>query len=173
MHQRIDARLQRMESRYENWGVGELMRMAVEGDPAEETVVTLCRLLFRTSSGQNIRPPVRGVPGCIGGTEREDWPLLPVHLFEGIPFGVVDNWTIAGLAEPATWYLGYCLGHGVWNPDPYPDVGDDDLLAIAGRFVDHGPWRRPLEQWERDFVFSQVERAAEPDVAPARRPASG
>ena len=162
----LTGRLQWMESRHENYGVAELMQMAVEGFPADDTVFALCRLLFRPPPGRVLRPPARGLPGCIGETSREDWPLLPVHVFEGIPFSVVQMWSIAGLAEGTTLYLGYCLRNGVWNPEPYPVVSGDEVLAIAGRFIKHGPWRRHLEQWEREFVLSQAEHAAEPLATP-------
>jgi hypothetical protein len=101
----LARRLQWMEKRFENQGVAELMRMAVTADPSEETVVILCRLLFSSPSGGPLRRPGRGEPGFLGETTCSHWALEPVHLFGGIPFYIVRGWTIAGLPEPASWYL--------------------------------------------------------------------
>jgi hypothetical protein len=149
--------LQWLEKRHENQGVAELMRMAVTGEPSEETAVVLCRLLFRSRTGDSLRRPWRGQPGFLGETTYSDWPLEPVHLFRGVPFHIVRGWAIAGLPEPAPWYLAYCLRNGAWVAEDYPDRSDQELLAVAHAFVETGPWVDPRDEHERHFILSQVE----------------
>jgi hypothetical protein len=149
--------LQRLEARSENWGITELMRMAVQQEPSDETAVILCRLLFRSRSGEPRRRPARGQPGFFGGTTEADWPFEPVHLFRGVPFYIVSGWCIAGCPESATHYLADCLRNGAWNTERYSEMGDHELRAITNDFVEGGPWKHPLESHEVDFFFSQIE----------------
>src|SRR5262245_27122653 len=88
----LARRLQWMEKRFENQGVAELMRMAVTTEASEETAGVLCRLLFRSPSGDPLRRPARGELGFLGETTYSHWPFEPVHLFRGIPFYVVRGW---------------------------------------------------------------------------------
>ncbi len=150
------AQLQRMESRYEDWGASELMRMAVLGEPNEDTVIVLCRLLFRAPDGGSLRRPLRGEPAFIGDTTSADWSMEPVHLSRGMPFCVVTMYSLAGLAEPPPAYLAYCLRSGIWNADPYPEASDVKLRAAAEALIASGPWRRPLEECEQQVILGQI-----------------
>lgn len=151
------AGLQLMEARSEDWGVSELMRMAVLGEPDENTIIILCRLLFRSQDGGAMRRPMRGEPAFLGDTTYTDWPLEPLHLFQGVPFCIVSMYSLAGLPEPPPSYLAHCLRAGVWSTHPYPDVSNLDLKAITHEFIACGPWARPLEASEQRMLFAQVE----------------
>jgi hypothetical protein len=152
------GRLQRLEQRSEDWGVSELMRMAVLAERDDDTVIALCRLLFRSREGGPLRRPMLGEPGFLGGGEPDGrWPLEPVHLFQGVPFYVVRLYGLAGLPESGPLYLSYCLRNGVWNGEAYPEFGDGELRAIAEEFIESGPWAEPLGNDERQLLLSQVE----------------
>jgi hypothetical protein len=150
------ARLQRWEARWENLGVSELMRMAVMGEPSEDTAIVLCRLLFRGRDGGALRRPMRGEPGFLGDTSCADWPLEPVHLFQSVPFCIVSMYSLAGLPELPPGYLAYCLRAGAWNPDPYPEMSEMDLKAIAHDFIARGPWARTLASFEQQMLLAQI-----------------
>jgi hypothetical protein len=153
------AFLQTLETRQDGWGVAELMRLAVRAEVnlEDDTPIVLCRLLFRSASGGPLRRPMLGSPGFLGGGDNgPQWPLEPVHLFRGVPFYVVSMYGLAGLAESGPYYLIHCLRHGVWNPDPYPQPGDDELGAIAREFIKAGPWHRALRRDEREMILAQV-----------------
>jgi uncharacterized protein (TIGR02996 family) len=150
------VRLQQMQSRWPDYGIAEMMRMAVLGEPRNHTAIVLCRLLFCSRSGDPLRRPGLGEPGFPGNTTYSDWPLEPVQVHRGVPFYIVRGWGIAGLPESAPHYLAYCLQNGVWNSEPYALVSDEDLSAIARDFVASGPWKRRLDRYERRFILSQV-----------------
>jgi hypothetical protein len=151
-------RLQRFEQSSENWGVSELMRLAVLAEPEDDTAIVLCRLLFRSREGGPLRRPMLGEPGFLGRGEPDGrWPLEPVHLFRGIPFYVVWFYGLAGLPESGPIYLSYCLRNGVWNGEAYPQLGDEELRVSAEEFIESGSWSEPLRKDERHLLLSQVE----------------
>jgi hypothetical protein len=151
------VRLQRLQGRGWEGGIPELMRMAVMCDPSEESAIILSRLLFRSRTGEPLRRPGRGQPGFFGETTYSDWPLEPIHLYQGVPFYIVGGWLRAGFMEPATYYLTYCLQNAIWNEEPYSEKTDAELLAIANEFVEKGPWKSPLNEHVREFILAQIE----------------
>lgn len=149
--------LQRQSSRWgKDFAVAELMRMAVLEEPSEATVIALCRMLFVSETGQPLRPPSLGEPWFLGETEEARWPLEPIHLYQGIPFFIVRGWSLAGLAEQSSGYLAYCLLSGVWNESPFRMVDEEELAVLAHEFIQNGPWKRPLEPFERMFLLAQI-----------------
>jgi hypothetical protein len=91
-----------LQRQYIRWGkeltIGELMRMAVQGDPSESMAFALCRMLFTSKDGTPLRPPGLGEPWFLGDTSAEDWPLEPIHLHEDCPLFVVRGWVVGGVA---------------------------------------------------------------------------
>ncbi len=151
-------RLQRLERVMENQGVSELLRLAVLEELGDDTAVVLCRLLFKSGTGEPLRRPMLGEPGFLGGGEnKERWPLEPIHFFRGIPFYVVSMYSLGGLAESGSMYLSHCLRNGFWNDEPFPEVGDEDLQEIARDLIRSGPWDEPLPREGKQLILSQVE----------------
>jgi hypothetical protein len=132
------------------------MRLAVLEEPSKATVLALCRMLFVSRAGQPLRPPGLGEPWFLGDTSADSWPLEPIHLYRGVPFFIVKGWSLAGMAEQASWYLAHCLLDGVRNENPFAMVGQQQVAALAHEFIENGPWRRPLSSSERTFLLSQV-----------------
>lgn len=149
-----------LQTQYKRWGkelaIGELMRMAVLEEPSKAIVIALCRLLFRSKTGEPLRPPGLGEPSFLGGTSSENWPLEPIHLYEGVPFFIVREWSLAGMPDQANWYLAYCLLEGVWNENPYTMIEQNQLRIVARRFIEKGPWKRLLTNGEQKFLLSQI-----------------
>src|SRR5262245_2525288 len=69
------AELQLRERLCPQSGIAELMRMAVHGESSGESAINLCRLLFRSRTGEPLRRPGLGEPGFLGNTTYSDWPL--------------------------------------------------------------------------------------------------
>jgi hypothetical protein len=150
--------LQRQETRWgKEFAVAELMRMAVLEEPDIPTVIALCRMLFVSKSAEPLRPPRLGEPCFLGDTTEECWPLQPIHLYQGVPFLVVKGWSVAGLPELATSYLAYSVLSGIWNEHPFMLIEQQDVVALTQEFIQHGPWRRPLDASEQSFLLSQAE----------------
>ncbi|WP_020475658.1 hypothetical protein [Zavarzinella formosa] len=146
------TRLQDLEARQAGTGVAELRRMAEADD---ETVFDLCRLLFRPRD-QPLRDRWSVAWMLLGGAENTACPHSPFYVFQGVPFNITLGLEHMGLVEPAGHYLSYCLEDGVWNDEPYQNLGRDQLLAAASGLADHGPWSRPLRLYERDWLMAQV-----------------
>lgn len=150
-----------LQTRYTRWGeqlaIAELMRMAVLEDPSQATVIAICRMFFMPKTIEPLRPPSLGKPWFLGETSEQDWPLQPVHLYRGIPFFIVQGWSVAGLPEQTNWYLAYCIISGIWKQNEFMDVSQDELILVTHDFIRRGPWRRPLNDSEKSFLLSQVE----------------
>ena len=142
----------------ENYGVSELMNLAVHEEFDDHTAIALCRLLFRSETGGALRRPMLGEPGFLGGGENDGrWPLEPIHLFRGIPFYIISLYGLAGLPESSSMYLSYCLRNGIWNNEPYSEFSDETLQVIALDFIRTGPWDEPLSTDQQQLILSQVE----------------
>jgi hypothetical protein len=55
-------------------------------------VEILCRMLFSKKPGGSLKPPSFGAPVCLGDTNADDWPLLPIEIVDAIPFLIVDGY---------------------------------------------------------------------------------
>jgi hypothetical protein len=150
-----------LQLRAQRWGkefgIGELMRMAVLEEPNRETVIALCRMLFVSKTTEPLRPPALGEPWFLADTTQDNWPLEPIALYHGIPIFVVNGWSLAGLPEQASWYLAYCLISGVWNEVPYRMLEQEALAVGVHELIARGPWRRPLGEGEKAFLQNQLE----------------
>ena len=150
-----------LQLQYSRWGkelaIGELMRLAVLNEPSKAMVLAVCRLLFRSNTGEPLRPPGLGEPWFLGDTSSENWPLEPIHLYNGVPFFIVNGWSVAGMPEQANWYLAYCLSNGIWNEAPYEMIEQQQLELGAHEFIDKGSWRRSLTYGEKMFLLAQIQ----------------
>jgi hypothetical protein len=63
---------------------------------------------------------------------------------------------LAGLPESATLYLAYSILAGVWNESEFDLEGKRDLSELAHEFIEYGPWKRALDESEKNFLLSQV-----------------
>lgn len=155
---RLACELQQMEEMYDvSWGMSELMRLAVTADrEGQENVFGLCRMLFKSKTSDPLRKPVLGKPGLIGEASLDELPDYPFHYHGPVLFHVARGYTLAGRRESASEYLAYCIRHGEWNIKRFAMTDDDSLVSLANEFVDIGPWHRPLNDDERDFVIDQI-----------------
>src|SRR5262249_22316521 len=109
------------------------------------------------NTGDPLRPPILGEPWFLADTSGQDWPLEPIHLYQGIPFFIVKGWSLAGLAEEPSRYLAFCLASGVWVDRGFKAVAPADLAIFAQDFISSGPWKRPLDNPEQRFLLAQIE----------------
>ncbi len=106
----------------------------------EGQTIVLCRMLFEAKTGKEFRRPSLGGPHFVGtGTEMKNWPLEPITLVGDVPLLIVEGYSLAGLQEPATSYLEYCLTNCAWNKGRFSDI--EKSIAAADQAI------RRLEFW--------------------------
>lgn len=149
-----------LQQKAQRWGqeaaIAELMRIAVEGIKSDALVAALCRLLFVPKDRSQIRGPRYGKPLFLGSTSEARWPLLPVYLYRNIPFYIVKDWMLGGSPEPVSWYLAHCITNGIWNMQPFQVPVQELMDDAALDLITNGPWVSPLDDYERQFIQSQV-----------------
>jgi hypothetical protein len=121
-----------------------------------EPVIYLSRMLFTPKKGGEFRPPMLGAPHCLGGSDRKDWPLLPIEIVDGVPFLIVSGYSGGGMPEPTARYLDYCSKECDWGRTEYRAKSDAEKKAALEKLLSSKKWKRPLENWEREFLSSQI-----------------
>lgn len=136
----------------------KLLRAAAVKDAMlpPDPVIYLCRMLFTPKKGGAFRPPGVGAPRCLGGSDREDWPLLPIEVVDGVPFMVVWGYTLGGQPETTVHYVDYCARECEWGSTDYPAKSDARKKAALEKLLASKKWKRPLEDWEKKFLSSQI-----------------
>lgn len=135
--------------------VGQLREEAKTGKN-DERVIILCRMLFESKNGKEFRRPLIGAACFLGDTTYKDWPLEPISIHEGVPFLVVWGYELAGVPERASWYLEYCVRSCDWSDTGFRLHSNEELEAALESFLQSGPWNRPLDEREIDFLRSQI-----------------
>jgi hypothetical protein len=81
-----------------------------------DKVLVICRLLFVNPKGWEF--PILGAPVPeINEDASKTFPLFPVAISEGVPFLLVEGYTLNGKAEPATECLKLCEGFALVKED--------------------------------------------------------
>src|SRR5205085_6927439 len=70
-------------------------------------VFPLCRMLFKAKDNGKFRRPLIGAAQFVGRGTYADWPLEPITLQDGMPVLIVTGYSLAGEAEPPSWYVDY------------------------------------------------------------------
>jgi len=121
-----------------------------------DDVILLCRLLFVRRGASEFRRPLIGAPVFLADTEVSDWPLEPVELIDGVPIVITIGYILGGEPEPASSYLKYCMANCDWSPVRYADITRDQVRDAMSKLFASPKWKRPLTQFERDFLAAQA-----------------
>jgi len=132
----------------------KLLGLAKKGD--EGQIAILCRVLISKRAGSPFRPPRFGGPICLGGTNPEDWPSLPLEMVDGVPFLIVHGYNIGGVPEPSLNYLNYCFQNCEWSATKLNPVTPEALEKALKKLLGSGKWKKPLTDYEKEFLSSQI-----------------
>jgi len=122
----------------------------------DEPVIILCRILIAKSDGTPLRRPRIGAPQFVVNGDFESLLDEPVVFFEGIPFFIVRGYSLGGKPETASEYLKYALTVGRWKFQKFHVVSEEELRAIAEKFIHkHAPGRFDPDVLRR-WVVSQI-----------------
>ena len=110
-----------------------------------------------------VRAPLIGVPTFISGTE-DDWPLWPIEVVDGVPFMVVQGYTIGGLPESDESYLHYCEVNCDWTDVKYSVKTVQQKQNALAKFTSSDKWHRvntghasQMGITFKDFLFRQIQ----------------
>lgn len=125
----------------------------------EGQTIALCRMLFQAREGADFRRPALGEPHFVGTeSPAQNWPLEPIALIEDVPLLVVEGYTLAGLAEPASDYLEWCLANCRWTDRSF--MLTEQALANAEQTIRQAEfWRGgiDLDEWrELGLLLKQL-----------------
>lgn len=120
--------------------------------------IALCRMLFTMPPPAKFRPPRLGLPSYLGGTSSSDWPLEPLEIVDGVPFVIVEAYTLGGFPEPEELYLRYCESNAEWSNFQFTiKTKQQEEKALLKLIFESPKWRRPLYDSDRDFLWKQIE----------------
>ena len=136
----------------------KLLKAAAIKDSASppDPVLYLCRMLFTAKKGKEFRRPMIGAPHCLGGSDWKDWPLEPIEIVDGVPFLIVSGYTLGGVSEPTVKYLEYCSKECEWGSADHRAKSGAEKKAALEKLLSSKKWKRPLEDWEKEFLSSQI-----------------
>jgi hypothetical protein len=136
----------------------KILKAAAIKDSASppDPVLHLCRMLFTPKKGKEFRPPMIGAPHCLGGSDAKDWPLEPIEIVDGVPFLIVSRYTLAGVPEHTVAYVEYCSKECEWGSADHRAKSVAEKTAALGKLLSSKKWKRPLEDWEKEFLSSQI-----------------
>ena len=137
----------------------------------EERTAILCRMLFTARPGSTFdRPSLLGGPSFLGGAPlREapssveknfiDWPSEPIEIVDGVPFAVVTGYTYEGHWDPrsAESYVRYCVKNCDWSSFHFSLRTEAEMRQALRKLIDSPKWRRPLEEWEQQYLTEQIQ----------------
>jgi hypothetical protein len=132
----------------------QLRKSAEGGDDGQ--VAILCRLLFSKKEKIHFREPGFGAPLYLGGTSEAEWPLLPIELVDDVPFRVVYSYNLLGTPESSTHYLSFCLQNCEWSHTQFGRISEKSIERGLQRLLGSGKWKRPLSEFERQYLRSQI-----------------
>ena len=145
------AAAEMLQSLGKDKAVAMLRQAMINRTASDDTIIVLCRLLFTAKPGEKFRCPAIGEPVVIGG--RDNFPLEPIEMVNGIPFLVVSGYKMVEVPEPADTYLNYCLSDCDWGTFAYkPKTVPEKTMALEKL-----NWKTPQTSSEMSFVASQLE----------------
>jgi hypothetical protein len=131
------------------------LRQWAKGHQAEDQIIILTRMLFEKKEGGEIRGPRLGGAELLGGTTYDDWPALPIAIYQGIPILITRGFFLAGVPEQSEDYLEECIRDGSWRGVKYTAVDQTHLDTIIEEFINATKWKRPLSPEEESFMRRQ------------------
>lgn len=134
----------------------QVLKLAQSGKD-DEQVFVLCRMIFSSRGTNSFRQPHIGRTIYLGGTDSRDWPLDPIELVNGVPFNIVWDYAIFATPESAEDYLSYCITNCDWNTFRFHKMSHDELKEALNKLLASPKWKRPLEQYEHEFLADQIE----------------
>ena len=136
---------------------GELLLEYAGTQKYDQEIIILCRMLYVPESGEEFRRPMIGAAHFLAGTDYVDWPLEPIEIVDGVPFLVVQGYSLGGQPELAEMYLEYCFDNCKWNPINYSIPGKQELQdafeVLTSVFLKKG---KSLNKYERAFLENQI-----------------
>jgi hypothetical protein len=117
-----------------------------------DRVIPLCRMLFAARAGQEFRRPVLGYAEPINGVDDQEWPLLPLHIIDGVPFFVVRGYALGGVPESGESYLQYCLANCDWSTVRFNVKTATEKTRAVAKLMLCKKWTDPKEASE---IFSE------------------
>ncbi len=134
-----------------------LLREWSKNKEYDEQIIILCRMLFEPRKSSSFTRPGLGGPQFYGGTSFEDWPLEPITLVDDIPFDIVIGYILAGMAEPGSKYLEYCIKETQWTSRRYRDATDAQINSAFQKLLNSHIWKKRLSDWELDLLKKQIQ----------------
>ena len=147
-------------------GVRELTALAVENDSPQsalgkdphlpERIGWVCRILFIPKDGRPLPPPGLGSLRLPFKTmPLANWPLYPVAASGKSYFVLGEGYMLAGLPEPAEWYIASCHRAGVFRTQPVPIPTGAEARRDAEALRNSAAWK--IIKWkDRGEGFSYV-----------------
>jgi hypothetical protein len=131
--------------------------LAAQTNQQSRQIVVLCRMLFVKRATGDFRAARIGAAQFFGGADSADWPLEPIELVHGVPFLIVYGYRLGGRGEAAEDYLRYCMANCDWSTFRFSDVNVSVATASLKKLYASPKWKRPLDNYEREFLAGQIE----------------
>lgn len=131
----------------------------INNNPA---IIALCRMLFRqreASFGKQateFRRAQIGGAGFFGGTSYGNWPLEPIEIVDGIPFKIVQGYSLGGWPELAHEYIEYCIGNCDWNDYRFRVATMVQKQSALGKLLASPKWKQKLSSYNKEFFSVQI-----------------
>lgn len=122
----------------------------------DHQVIILCRMLFTKRSEGEFRRPRIGSPSFLGQTTFADWPLEPIELVDGIPFRIVQDYSLLGYAEQGDQYLEHCAAKCDWSSTVFKVPSVEEKQAALVKLIDSPKLKRRLTDAEKSFFSLQI-----------------
>ncbi|MFN0111595.1 MAG: hypothetical protein ACKVZH_22265 [Blastocatellia bacterium] len=119
-------------------------------------LIALARMLFTKKTSEFRRARI-GAPGFFGKTSFDDWPLDPIEIVDGVPFIVVNGYTLGGFPEPACWYIEYCIENCNWNNYKFTPKTNELKQAALDKLLVSPKWKSSLSEYDKKFLSAQIQ----------------
>ena len=132
----------------------EKLQAMARGETADQVFI-LCRMLFTNRPGSDFRGPGLGQADFPDATFKSDWPLEPIALVDGVPFLLVQGYTVNGVSESGAEYLDYCEAHCVWSDYKYTVKTKHEEQTALSTLLASPKWGGP-PHFGRGFLADQI-----------------
>ena len=127
--------------------------LANDGD--NDKVLVICRLLFVNPKGWDA--PILGQPSpTINEDAAKRFPLFPVGLSNGVPFLLVEGYSLKGKAESAVACLKLCEGFALVKED----YASTDYEKAARALIKTDAFRQLYQEADRQGMADMILRQA-------------
>jgi hypothetical protein len=135
----------------------QALLQAAHTNRESQQIIVLCRMLFTKRSSSEFRRPLIGGAHFFGDTDYPHWPLEPIELVDGVPFLITQGYVLGGVPEPADAYLQYCMTNCDWSTIRFREPTAKQKRDALVKLVASSKWKRPLDSYERAFLWAQIE----------------